>query len=63
MGLTVTNKVNMNLGNKRGSVCDIAFDSSYPTGGETLQIYDAGALSAVDIVVIPTVDGYDFEYD
>ena len=41
---------------------DVDFDSSYPTGGESLPASDLG-LSVVDIVLPSPKSGYIFEYD
>lgn len=62
MSLTITNKEFSVLGTKRVVFCDIAFDSSYPTGGESLAPSDLG-LSVATHVQIPTKSGYLFEYD
>lgn len=40
----------------------IAFDSSYPTGGEALVASDIG-LSVIDDIVVKPKSGYVFEYD
>jgi hypothetical protein len=62
MGLTFTEKNISILGNKRMSVFEIAFDSSYPTGGESLVPRNIG-LSEIDILLAEDASGYNFEYD
>lgn len=49
-------------GSRIETVVVIAFDNSYPTGGEPLTKAELG-LSSVDSVVIPSVGGYVFNYD
>lgn len=61
-GLTVDNK---KRGGTKGHfyvVCDIDFDSSYPTGGESLTPGNVG-LVGIDFCVITAKSGYVFEYD
>lgn len=41
----------------------IAFDSSYPTGGEALSIADLDLGAEPVLVLIPPKSGYIFEYD
>lgn len=62
MGLTITNKEFSVFGTKRVVFCDIAFDASYPTGGESLTPSDLG-LSVATHVQIAGNSGYIFEYD
>lgn len=62
MGLTISNQKTSVFGNKRTSTFDVAFDSSYPTGGESLSLGTLG-LSEVDIVLISQKSGYVLEYD
>ena len=61
-GLTVAIQKRSVFGNKRVRVVDVDFDSSYPTGGESLTAADLG-LSVVDIVIPSPKSGYVFEYD
>lgn len=42
---------------------NIAFDNSYPTGGESLTAAELGFSKAPDVVKIPPKSGYVFEYD
>lgn len=49
-------------GNKRAVVATIAFDASYPTGGESLTAANLG-LGVIDHVTIGAKSGYVFEYD
>lgn len=62
MGLTISNKEFTVFGTKRVVFCDIAFDASYPTGGESLTPSDLG-LSEAKFVSIAGKSGYIFEYD
>lgn len=62
MALAITNQKSSVFGNKRTSTFDVAFDSSYPTGGEALSLGTLG-LSEVDIVLISQKSGYILEYD
>ncbi len=62
MGLTVTNIRNDNWGNTKLVWGSIAFDSSYPTGGESLSGLNVG-LSTIDYFRADPRSGYIFEYD
>lgn len=64
MGLTVTlsNDWQMNPGDRLATRASIAFDSSYPTGGEALTPAMLG-LGTIDFVSIGNKAGYVFEYD
>lgn len=62
MGLTVSNLNPGVAGNKRRNTLDITFDSSYPTGGESLTPAALGLVS-VDIVLATGTGGYVFKYD
>ena len=50
------------IGNKRMHFVEVDFDSSYPTGGESLTAANMG-LSLIDRVWVPDKSGYGFEYD
>lgn len=65
MALTITKIANLSLGNAEGVVVDVDFDSSYPTGGESLTASDLGFQHASDIkLVLASPDGgYIFQYD
>lgn len=60
--LTISNLEQFNIGNKRGTICDIAFDSSYGYGGESLTGVSVG-MDAIHRVIVEGKDGYTFEYD
>lgn len=60
--LTVSNVVQDVWGKKRVKVFDIAFDSSYAFGGESLTKASRG-FASIDQVVIQAKDGYTFVYD
>lgn len=62
MGLTVAVTSNQVVGARRQVVGTVAFDSSYPTGGEALTPATLG-LIAVDHINVPAKSGYTFEYD
>lgn len=60
--LTISNMEPVSVGNKRGYMCDIAFDSSYTFGGESLTGTSVGMVH-LDRVIAEGKDGYAFEYD
>ena len=62
MALTVTQKGRDNvIGTRKMIVLDITFDSSYPTGGEALDLTDY--VGTIESVTIEQKDGYQFMYD
>lgn len=62
MALTLSNIEPFSMGSKMGVLADIAFDASYPTGGEGLTPGDVG-LTKIDRAIIEPKSGYVFEYD
>jgi len=50
------------MGDKRAVTGTIAFDASYPTGGETVSEQDLGVTNA-EFVLMQPVAGYVFSYD
>lgn len=42
---------------------ELAFDSSYPTGGEPLSFRDVGFERSIDFFSAEPAAGYSFEYD
>lgn len=60
--LTASNKQWVNMGNKKALIMDLAFDSSYASGGEGLNATLHG-LGHVDQVIIEPSNGYSFIYD
>lgn len=62
MALTISSIKNISLGNRRGVLCDIAFDASYPTGGEGLVAGDM-RMRQIDMIMVSGKSGYVFEYD
>jgi len=62
MGLTITNLVYGISGNRKTRRFNVAFDGSYPTGGESLVASDIGLVAIEDLRVDPKI-GYIFEYD
>jgi len=62
MALTITNKINLGITGRKLTIMTLAFDSSYPTGGESLTNDDL-RIGRVDFVDAPSVSGYVFQYD
>jgi hypothetical protein len=60
LSITTTLVKRFKMGNGYAAVADIAFDDSYPTGGEALTI---PGLTVIDEVLFPQISGYLFEYD
>ena len=50
-------------GDRKASIFELAFGSSYPFGGESLTVRDLGFALSTDLVDIPPFGGYLFEYD
>ena len=63
MALTVSSKEYSVFGNKSCVIADLAFDSSYPYGGESLAIGADLGLHTVDLALIEPKNGYTFAYD
>ena len=63
MSLTVNDFKYTIFGNKSVVLADIAFDSSYPTGGESLDWATLFGLIDLDTCMISPASGYAFEYD
>lgn len=62
MALTTTFVRRSVFGNRRVTVADVDFDSSYPTGGESLTATNLG-MSVLDLVLVSNKGGLIFEYD
>jgi hypothetical protein len=62
MALVVTMKKMLKASNIKINTIDVAFDNSYPTGGETLTPQQMG-LSNVEAVIPLNTKGYMMEYD
>lgn len=62
LGITYSGDWLSSQGNRTRTSVVIAFDASYPTGGEPLTRAQLG-LSQVDDVIIPPKGGFIFEYD
>ena len=62
MALTVGNLSNTIFGNKVIVTGTVAFDSSYPTGGESLTAANIG-INVIDYIQIQTTAGLIFEYN
>ena len=61
-GVTVSNQKVTTHGTFRAVYADLAFDSSYPAGGESLTALNLG-LQKIYQIRMSTKDGYSFEYD
>lgn len=62
MAATVSIQDSWDLGgNKTGYLLNIAFDSSYPTGGEAIDVSGAEGFAAV--IPFAGKEGYGFEWD
>lgn len=62
MGLTVSKIIRSMTQNKRVNYADIAFDSAYAYGGESLTPANLN-MSAIDQIIINSRGGYQFDYD
>ena len=62
MALTVSVTRRVTAGNQHIVTGTIAFDSSYPTGGESFTAADLG-LRVVDLMLVQATKGFDYEYD
>jgi hypothetical protein len=62
MSLTTTLVTQDVFGNKRMNCLNLAFDSSYPTGGEALAAQTMGLLN-IDYVQFEPSEGFTFSYD
>jgi len=62
MALSVTREY-VSLGNRQGLTGEIAFDSSYPVGGESFDPAVVLGLHTLETILFEDKDGYKFEYD
>src|SRR3990167_9886713 len=64
MALTVTRTGDWQhlAGNRRVANITVAFDYSYPTGGESLTAADVG-MRVIEKVQVQPDNGYNFEFD
>jgi len=62
MALTISNVEFYGIGNRRMHRFDVAFDASYPTGGETF-VPGTVHMRDIDMMLISPKNGYIFEYD
>lgn len=60
--ITCTNFVKTVMGNKRISICDGAFTSTYATGGDALSASTLKMAEVEFLMAHPTL-GYAFQYD
>ena len=63
MALTISNQIPTVFGNKKATMIDIAFDSAYAFGGESLDPVTASYMTVAEKVMIEGKDGYQFDYD
>lgn len=63
MGLTISDKKRTVVGEQALVTFTVAFDSSYPTGGESLTPEDLGFINHVDVLSCSPKSGVLFEYD
>ena len=66
MSVTITNKRQDNIGSKKLVTCDVTFDSSYASGGEspeTGSFKTQLGLTRVTNAILGQVGGYSYEYD
>ncbi|MEW6214548.1 MAG: hypothetical protein AB1478_04995 [Nitrospirota bacterium] len=62
MALSITIKGHNVIGNRRQTIATVDFDSSYPTGGESLTARNL-ALGIIDMLQVESKSGYIFDYD
>lgn len=63
MAVSVNSKTFSIFGDKAVSVADLAFDSSYPFGGEGFNIDQRIGMHAEEMVIFENKAGYSFEWD
>lgn len=63
MALTLSDIKTGVAGDLRYRVMDVTFDSSYPTGGESLTAADLGWDSIIELKARSIISGYEFSYD
>lgn len=62
MALTTSVLTRVSIGTKRMIVARVTFDSSYPTGGETLNLSDIG-MRDVECILTDGAEGYHLKWD
>lgn len=62
MSLTLSNRSQTTFGHKHCVLADVAFDASYPAGGEALTPSNF-SLNTIERLVLESRQGYSFEYD
>lgn len=62
MAVAVSNITRSIQGNRRVVYADVTFDSSYPTGGESLTAANLGLSSKIDFLTAQSTGGYTFEF-
>ena len=63
MTISVTSNEYSVFGNKAIALADVAFDSSYPTGGESFDPETLFGLHDVSLALFESQQGYSFQYD
>lgn len=63
MALTLNSKEYTTFGNKAVAIADVAFDSSYPFGGEAFNPDQMVGIHDIDLALIESQKGYSFSYD
>jgi hypothetical protein len=63
MALTVNSKTFSVVGDKALVIADIALDSSYPFGGESVNTDQLFGIHAVEAVILEAAKGYSLQYD
>lgn len=63
MALTFGPAEFLNLGSVSGVILKVTFDSSYASGGETINPVDIGLGQILMLNIIQGEDGYIFEWD
>ena len=62
MGLSISIVRRTVIGNMRMVIATVDFDSTYPTGGESLTLTDLG-LNNIEFIMAEPNSGYVFQYD
>lgn len=63
MAMTSSSKTDSVFGDKAVIIADVAFDSSYPTGGESIDTDALFGMHYVNFATIEPASGYSFQYD
>lgn len=63
MAISVSNLTHLHAGREYLKIFDVTFDSSYPTGGEALDLSTIGLSTRVTQFTAPNTGGYAFDYN